>query len=728
MCKKLIAFIMAVTTAIFLEGCKEKTEQKPVTYTGRYVEEEVPVPSDAFPVGEMFFYENNIAFTDNYCEYIYIYDKSNNSFTKKPFPDIYSLGKNIVDSSNAVSKSGDCFIAYYDIEQNNNLKYAYIENGKEWEKISLNIQAETLEFSQDERLFCNSLDGKVYEIDIASESAKPLFSTENSLTAFDVVNDYIIAVDSSDIYFYDYKKEELIDTPAVFSDFIKEQNPSGWGYLFDFCGGEDNSIYIVSEKGLYRYIIGGNMIEQLIDGYYCRLSNPLYSMSSVICDDDGSFWISYREGAIMRYHYDGDAVNKTVSALKIYSLTENATLSQIISEYKAQNPEVKVIQETVMSDGVTYDDALKNLTTAIFSDNAPDIIMLDGLDIDNYIEKNILLDLTGCESQWNPDNALLDNVAKWNNKGGLYSIACKFELPVLLGWENDLAEITDFSDFANIVRRKNGTNEGRITNLYTPEEVLDTGLRFMWNRIFVDDTINNDALMTLFNDCVNIYNADGADCSSYEIAEHLEICEWAESTITSRWQAFAGYNGANINEGLLKISIGKTAGFRFDMDMITSYDSLNQDLDYTLGLSTNKTIYTPTCNLGICTKGQNQDEAKQFLSIAISEQIQNVELYDGFPVNKNSLDYFYSRNSDDKEAIGVGLENDNTVTVVMQPMNKDEVNEFTEVINSLDTPIYIDTMTKQIIIDVGTQCLEGHLTTEEAVTEITRQLDLRMKE
>lgn len=732
MYKKLVAFMMAVTTAVSLSGCKEEPAEPIVTYNGKYVEEEVSVTSDAFPVNEMFFYENNIAFTDNYCEYIYIYDKSNNNFTKKTFPSIDSLGKNVVESSNAVNKSGDCFVAYYDIEQNDDLHYAYIENGKEWEKIGLDILAESLEFSQDERLFCNSLDGKVYEIDLSSKTAKPLFSTDITLTAFDVVNDYIIAVDSSDIYFYDYKKERLVDVPTVFSDFIREQNPSGWGYLFDFCSGEDNSIYIASEKGLFRYIMGGNMIEQLIDGNYCRLSNPLYSMSSVICDNDGSFLIAYREGAIMRYHYDNEAVNKVSSSLKIYSLTENTTLSQVISEYKAQNPDVMVVHEIGMSDGVTYDDALKNLTTAILSDNAPDIIMLDGLDIDNYIEKNTLIDLKDCESEWNPDDVLLDNVAKWNNEGGLYSVACKFELPVLLGWKNDLSEIADFSDFANMVQNRNETNEGRITNLYTTEEVLNTGLRFMWNKIFVDDEINNDALVTLFNDCVNIYNADGADYSPAEIEIHLETCEWAENSITSRWQVSAGSNGADLNEDLLQISIGKTAGFRFDMDMITSYDSLNTDLDYTLGLSNNKTIYTPICNLGICTKGQNQSEAKQFISVALSEQIQNVELYDGFPVNMNSLNYYYSRNPDDsgklKEAIGFGLENGNNVTVVMQPMNNDEVNKFTEVINNLDTPIHIDTMTRQIIIDVGTQCLEGHLTPEEAVTEITRQLDLRMKE
>ena len=61
-------------------------------------------------------------------------------------------------------------------------------------------------------------------------------------------------------------------------------------------------------------------------------------------------------------------------------------------------------------------------------------------------------------------------------------------------------------------------------------------------------------------------------------------------------------------------------------------------------------------------------------------------------------------------------------------MDESEVSEFKKLLGSLDTPIYIDMITKQIIIDTGTKCIDGHLTPEEAVEEITRQLDLRMKE
>lgn len=118
------------------------------------------------------------------------------------------------------------------------------------------------------------------------------------------------------------------------------------------------------------------------------------------------------------------------------------------------------------------------------------------------------------------------------------------------------------------------------------------------------------------------------------------------------------------------------------------------------------------------------DEAQNFLAAAISENVQNVEQYDGFPVNQNSLQQFYEKNkSNEVQAF-------NAVDTIIRStwMDDIEVDEFQSTIEKLSEPVLLDTMTHDIIIDVGTKCLEGSLTPEEAVDEITRQLDLRMKE
>ena len=76
MYKKLVAFMMAVTTAVSLSGCREEPAEPIVTYNGKYVEEEVSVTSDAFPVNEMFFYENNIGQNFNYGNLFYCIEYS----------------------------------------------------------------------------------------------------------------------------------------------------------------------------------------------------------------------------------------------------------------------------------------------------------------------------------------------------------------------------------------------------------------------------------------------------------------------------------------------------------------------------------------------------------------------------------------------------------------------------------------------------------------------------
>lgn len=512
--KKLIAFVMDVMVTFTVTGCSKSKDDETVTYKGRYVEEEVSLPERYGLFGELFLQDGMVSFLDygtkEFCQL-----SEDNRFSKSSLPDTESLGTDLYIICEVCSSGGNYFFSYYNDE--NEMQYGVITADGKVSSFSLNeIYLDMLEFSPDGRLFAFG-DGKsdyhqVYEIDIQRQSAKVLFSINDDACAFDVVNDYIVAVDSSEMYFYDYKNETITDTPQAMQDFLSEQGLLGstQHIAYDFCSGEDGSFYIVSKKGLYRYVMGGNLVEQLIDGYSCHLGNPSYNVSSVICDADGSFLISYEEGVIIRYRYDPDAINEITSTLKVYSLTGNDTLSQIISEYKMKNPTVQVDYEVGMRRGITYDDALKNLTTEVLSDNAPDVMMLDGLDIDNYAEKNMLLDLTKCENVWNPDNVLLDNVAKWNsNDSGLYSVACKFEVPIIIAWQEDMERIGSLSDFADVIEEKYDGDlynpKDYITYFLSAGDIIDTAFALVGDDAVTENGIDKNAMIQMLRDCAKIY-------------------------------------------------------------------------------------------------------------------------------------------------------------------------------------------------------------------------------
>lgn len=731
--KKLIAFVMAVMVTFTVTGCQNSKDEEIVTYKGRYVEEEVSLPGQYGLFGELFLHDETASFLDYGTKEICQLNDDKSEFSKSALSDTSSLGTDLYIPCAVCSPDGTYFFSYYNSSGGNEMQYAAITVDGEVSSFSLDgIYLYMLEFSPDGRLFAfgygKSDYHQVYEIDIQRQSAKALFSINDEACAFDVVNDYIVAVDSSEMYFYDYKNNTLTDTPEAMQDFLSEQSLTGntQHVAYDFCSGEDGSFYIVSKKGLYRYVMGGNMVEQLIDGYACRLGNPSYNVSSVICDADGSFLISYEEGVLMRYRYDPEAVNEITSTLKIYSLTENDTLSQIISEYKMKNPTVQVDYEVGIRRGITYDDALKNLTTEVLSDNAPDVMMLDGLDIDNYIEKNMLLDLTDSEVLWNPDNVLLDNVAKWNsNDSGLYSVACKFEVPIIIAWQEDMERIGSLSDFADVIEEKYDGDlynpEGYVTYFLSAGDIIDTAFALVGDNAVTENGIDKNAMIQMLRDCAKIYQ-EGDD----RYVESKVALEYEESRAPNeRWGIRPAGRSLYILDGAAVIASGTTRGFDTDLNLITSLNTENSDIAYRYGLNDESNTFIPKCNLGICTAGDNIDEAQHFIAAAISENVQNVENYDGFPVNKNSLQKFYDKNQDKDyyKAMGTSL-----TTVHAKWMNDKEVAEFQSTIEKLSEPVILDTMTHDIIIDVGTKCLEGSLTPEEAADEIARQLDLRMKE
>ena len=726
MCKKLIAFMMLIMM-IFSAGCSKSESDKPVKQKGGYVEETETIWAKPVSAGELFLMNDEPAFIDIAQKRRYF--NTENGFKFDDFPSLNSPGNRAELYDAACSGDGEYFVSYYDRTVSQSMQYARILPDGEIIPFELGDKyLQYFEYSSNGRLFACGADLTVYEINLDTKTANPLFSCDTYISAFDVVNNYIITVDSNDTYFYSLESNQITDTPEAIRNFIKEQGlsletASTGDFAYDFCNGEDNSFYIASKNGLYRYIMNGNQIEQLIDGLSCHLGNPSFTMNSVICKIDGTFLITYEEGVVMRYHYDPDVITEISSSLKIYSLTENDTLSQVISDYKAQNPTVKIEYEIGMRSGVTYDDALKNLTTETLSGNAPDVIMLDGMDIDNYIEKNMLADLSEYESIFDPDNNLLNNIAKWNSEDSLYSVACKFRLPMLVADKEDMQQISDLNTLAQTAQRRKEKGD-KVNSIFAmnANDTIETALLYEGNKLLTEDGVDDENMTQFFESCKAMY--DTAYNTEYGFV-YYELPE--QSRCYELW-----HSAVNALTDDLEIAVGTANGFSSDLNYITSLDTADNKntLEYRYGLSDNYHTFVPTCNLSISSASKNKKAAAEFLAVALSEELQMLELEDGFPVNTAALEKFYKMNEDSGNNRGQEyiLMDGTSLTMTIEWMTNAEVAEFQKAIAALDTPIMFDTMTKDIIVQTGIQCLEEGLSPEQAASDVSRQLDLRIKE
>ena len=131
---------------------------------------------------------------------------------------------------------------------------------------------------------------------------------------------------------------------------------------------------------------------------------------AVLADDE--FAVLYPTTKLCRYVYDETIPTVPEEEIRIYSLTEDYTVRQAVSLFQREHPEVYVRYEMGMSgsDGMTEEDAIRNLNTRLASGSGPDLLVLDGLPASSYEDKGLLADLTELEAGFTGENSLFSNL------------------------------------------------------------------------------------------------------------------------------------------------------------------------------------------------------------------------------------------------------------------------------------------------------------------------------
>ena len=129
---------------------------------------------------------------------------------------------------------------------------------------------------------------------------------------------------------------------------------------------------------------------------------------------------------------DGENVKKNdKSALTVYMLEDNDNIWDSVGKFSIANPDCNVKVEVGISeeDSVTRTDAIKKLNTELMAGEGPDVIFLDGLPIESYIQKGILADLSEpLETLEENGEMLFENVASAYEREGKFRHFFQFRL------------------------------------------------------------------------------------------------------------------------------------------------------------------------------------------------------------------------------------------------------------------------------------------------------------
>lgn len=261
--------------------------------------------------------------------------------------------------------------------------------------------------SNDGRVFATAAGPNLYEVKEDGSSEKYLTIDGYSLDLVQFHGNFML-LDGYNVdvpLIYDMEAREYIEdevlTEFVRENFAEREGYAGKGHDLFLVSGGDDAIYLAGRQGVYRHVLGGSAMEQVIDGNLNILGNPAYQIMDMLVADSDEFLVVLTGERMARFVYDPNVPSRPEEKLQVWSLEDEPVIRQVVSEYQKENPAVYVEYEIGLTgNSVTREDAIKNLNTRTMAGKGPDVLVLDNMPMESYMEKGILMDMAPLLEAW----------------------------------------------------------------------------------------------------------------------------------------------------------------------------------------------------------------------------------------------------------------------------------------------------------------------------------------
>lgn len=656
------------------------------------------------------------------------------------------INKDSIDITSAVTApDGGFFVSYILWNESTDKvpfpeRYLYVDpKGKEKElKIKFGDSSSCVGkavFTKESRLFVSSNNEcAVYEIDLKKGKAYKRIGAEGEVGEGLPIYYYgncIAAHSGKKVFIYDPETESVTPSDAVLDEFVEKEAGKGGEVVLGGNGKE--KILAASSNGIYSHVTNGSVVEQLAQGDLTCLSDPEKTPLELFVMDNDSIMIAYADGELDTYRYDPEASSVPEKQLNIYSLYGNKTVRRAISSFRENNPDVYVRLEIGISgeDGVTRNDAIKNLNTKILAGSGPDIIMLDGMPIDSYVEKGVLKDLGDMIKELEGECGYYKNILESYSKDGkIYAVPLRFLMLLMSGNEKDISSINDLKSMADAAERLAGSKD-TVFGTYRADELLERLYLVCESAWSTDDgKVDEGALTEFMTQAKRIWQAEQKKLDLGKIQEHERQMESIEKyreysandsvSLDGSRQVMNRYgsSGQVIAQG----SFRGMSGLRdlFSVMRKNGTDSLR------LFEGQSKKIFIPSGVAGITKSSGETELAVEFLKVMLGEKVQRSDLDDGFPVNREAFKSFSKNPNPDSSAL-VSLPDSDDALELQWPDEK-ELEQFEQLVDGVEVPADLNAAIREEIIEIAASVINGEKGVEDGVREISQKITLLMEE
>lgn len=358
----------------------------------------------------------------------------------------------------AVSMDGDMLLAYipilseeeYEEEKTSvSLSYVYVNtSGDKYtlepygEGFSEDMELSGMAFAPDGKLYIGYYSGQVFCMDTETGEMHFLFQAGGRISEFCFFDDSMIVLDESKAWLYDTVKNTLLEENAVLNEFVASHQADaqtsrqlGNKPIVLAVGGEnENILYLGCRTGLYRYIWGGSLIEQMADGQLLSFADNSLALQSMQVLENEEFRVFFKSNHMVELYFDETLPIKPEHTLHVYSLEENERIRYAAQLFQKENPTVLVKYETGMDgdNAVSREDAQRKLNTELLAGDGPDLLVMDGLDVEQYAGKGVLRKLDDILAPYMEDKLVYENIVnsmRMTEEGAVYALPMTVWVP-----------------------------------------------------------------------------------------------------------------------------------------------------------------------------------------------------------------------------------------------------------------------------------------------------------
>lgn len=494
-----------------------------------------------------------------------------------------------------------------------------------------------------------------------------------------------------------------------------------------FWENSEGYLFFITQMGLYSFVPGGSVVEELINGSRTTLGDTRFLPVAMTGAEDDTFYVlgsrNGEQAMLLHYTYDTEIPTVSDTQLTIYSLYESEDLPQMISQYQVAHPEVMVELEIGMTgeDGITVSDAIRTLNTEILAGKGPDLICLDGFNLNTYQEKGLLADVSQILSQAEP--TLTQVTRCYEQDGKIYAVPTGFILPAMYGPSHIVSQIHDWDSLVAAGEQAKAERPDAIAVLgaLQPEDIADQlydSFSTAW--INPDGTVNQEKLAEFYAGMQRVYDLDT------EIQQAWPEYIYEEPPFAPG--EYTGLLGSILmgGEGYC-MGVGTLNGMRTWANALAADQYLDDYQTALLELG-DSGVFVPKGIMGILTTSEHPQAAGSFLQFMLSQEVQSKDLTYCFPVNQAVFDQETTEERVIDSYLSFTDADGNNMGVQAQYPDAQDRENLRTWVDNLTTPASTDFIIRSTVLDQMTACLLKEITPEDAAQNAMKTINLYLAE